>query len=111
MTKPELKPIKRPNGRVYYPRKIVTDVWQDDDSGWGDGTCGAIVLGTHDVEAARPLADSMIKSSFDTYMAAVEPKLGWYRSAIRYGRSQWVSDPDLGRAAVWFTAREVDESG
>lgn len=93
------EPITRPNGQLYHPRKVVTVAWEDDDG----GDCGCIVLGTHDIARAQPLADEACELWHG--MPATRPELGWYR--LGYQSSQelhWINDPVRGRAGVYFTA-------
>ncbi|HET9144069.1 hypothetical protein [Actinophytocola sp.] len=105
----DLEPIERPDGRTYRPRKIVAWSWEDDTvHGW---SAGAVVLGTHDVDRARVLADSSIKAWFGSELSAVEPEVGWYRLGYEYGEQIWAVDERRGRAGVWFTAKEVVEPG
>jgi len=105
----ELAPVERPDGRLYRPRKVAAYAWENDTV--HDWSAGAVVLGTHDVEAAQALADSAVKAWFGGELSAVEPELGWWRSSYFYGDPTWVDDPVHGRAGVWFTAKEVVEPG
>lgn len=100
-----LPAIMRPDGRPYRPRKIVAHSWENDTV--HDWSAGAVVLGTHDVERARVLADSSIKVWFGSEFSAVEPEVGWYRLGYEYGDQVWTEDERRGRAGVWFTAKEV----
>lgn len=105
----ELAPIERPDRRLYRPRKVAAYAWENDTvHGWSGG---AVVLGTHDVEAARSLADGWIKHWFGNVLSAVEPEVGWWRLGYSYGDPTWMDDPVRGRAGVWFTAKEVVPSG
>lgn len=103
----ELTAIERPDGRLYRPRKVVCWPWENDTvHGWSGG---AVVLGTHDVEQARALADPSIKAWFDFELSAVEPELGWFRLGYEGGDPTWIVDERRGRAGVWFTAKVVVE--
>ncbi len=105
----DLVPIERPDGRLYRPRKVAAYSWENDTvHGWSGG---AVVLGTHDVERARVLADRCVKSWYGNVLSAVEPEVGWYRLGYEYGEQVWAEDERRGRAGVWFTAKEVDPTG
>lgn len=101
---PTLAPIERPNGKLYRPRKIVVEPWEND--GWANDGCGAVVLGTHDVEAARALATERIRDWFDSELTPTKPEVGWFRLAYGGSRGEmnWVRDEVHGRAGVMFTA-------
>lgn len=101
--------IIRPNGKPYRPRKIVVQAWENDDTG-SEWEGGAVVLGTHDVERARPLAADLIRRVFDSRLQPVRPGLRWTRLGFDGARSEmvWIEDEERGRAAVWFEAEEVD---
>lgn len=101
----DLPAIKRPNGKDYQPRKIIAHSWENDTV--HDSSAGVVVLGTHDVERARVLADSCVKSWFGSELSAVEPEPGWYRLGYERGEPMWMEDERRGRAGVWFTAKEV----
>jgi hypothetical protein len=103
---PELVPIERPNGKVYRPRRIRAEAWENDDT-WSEWRGGAVVLGTHDVELARPLATAAIRRHFDAELVAADPEVGWWRLGFHFGELRWMPDPERGAAAVYFTAKEV----
>lgn len=69
-----LVPVTRPDGRVYRPRKIRC---VDGDQGWGDPLF-VIVLGTHDIEAARKLAEDRA-AWIDPEITLKGGRAGWYR--------------------------------
>lgn len=96
--------ITRPNGRPYRPRKVVAWPVADAD----EMTSGVMVLGTHDVERARPLADECAAAWVDGGYVAAEPEVGWFREGYEAGRPMWLRDEVRGRAGVWF--REIVES-
>lgn len=89
--------IVRPNGQPYRPRKVVVESWENDGE-----DCGCIVLGTHDIERAQPLADEACEAWHG--MPATRPELGWWRLGYQYGELRWSNDPVKGRAGVYFTA-------
>lgn len=96
--------IVRPNGKLYRPRKgIVVVPWDDDTWGRGDA-CGVVVLGTHNVDLAQKLADKEIRSRWDSDMVGISEGCGWFRDTYRYGDRVWATDPECGRAGVWFRA-------
>lgn len=101
-----LPAIERPNGKVYRPRRIRTEVWEDDDA-WSEWRGGAVVMGTHDVELARPLATEAIRRHFDSELVAANPEVGWWRLGFRFGELHWTTDEQRGPAAVLFTAQEA----
>ena len=93
-----LPPIKRPNGKLYCPRRIVAH-----EVGGEDGiTEGVLILGTHDEARAKPLADQFAQYLLGSGYAALDPLGGWYRDGFESGQRQWVSDKERGRAGVWF---------
>lgn len=96
--------ITRPNGKPYRPRKVVAWRWENDDAYPVDEGCGAVVLGTHDTERARALADSAIKRWFDGDLIAAKPEVGWFRLGYQGGDLTWLHDEIHGRAGVMFTA-------
>lgn len=102
-----LPPITRPNGKVYRPREVVTCRWEND--GWDDERCGAVVLGTHDVEYAQNEADRAVKYWFDGDLVAAEPEVGWFRDGYHQSERTWIRDEVKGRAGVMFTAKYADE--
>jgi hypothetical protein len=100
-----LEPVQRPDGRMYRPRKIIAYPVADDE----EMTSGIMVLGTHDVSRAQPLADRCASAWVDGGYVAIEPETGWYREGYEAGRPMWLRDPVKGRAGVWF--HEVAEGG
>ncbi len=102
MAETTLATVTRPNGKPYRPRKIVTRRWEN--VGGYDEDCGAVVLGTHDIEAARQEADRAIKFWFDHDMVATKPEVSWFRLGYANGEPMWLRDEVKGRAGVMFTA-------
>ena len=96
--------ITRPNGRPYRPRKVVAREVADAE----EMTSGVMVLGTHDIERARKLADKCAAAWVDGGYVAAEPEAGWFREGYEYGRPMWLRDEVHGRAGVWF--REIVEA-
>ena len=96
--------IARPDGRVYRPRKVTANAVVDGD----DLLTAVIVLGTHDVGRAQPLADSYAAWQLGNGYRAVDPLAGWWRDGFYCGHRAWITDPVKGRAGVWF--REIVES-
>src|SRR5262245_18836893 len=94
-----LPAIERPNGKLYRPRGIVA--WPL--GGEGEALCGVVVLGTHDIERARPLAQQVTRQQLGGGYLAEAPVCVWWRSTYRHGRPYWVDDEDHGRAGVWFS--------
>jgi hypothetical protein len=100
---PPLVPVTRPDGRVYRPRKVIAYPVADAD----EMTSGVMVLGTHDIERARVLADQCAAAWADGGYVAAEPVTGWFREGYESGRPMWLQDETRGRAGVWF--REITE--
>jgi hypothetical protein len=97
--------ITRPNGKPYRPRKVAAYPVANDD----DMTSGVMVLGTHDIERARKLADRCAAAWVDGGYVAAEPETGWFREGYEAGRPMWLRDEKRGRAGVYF--REIVERG
>lgn len=95
--------ISRPDGRIYRSRKVIAYAVVDED----EIVCGVMVLGTHDVGRAKPLADWLAADTTGRGFAAIDPETGWWRDGFECGRRRWVRDPEGGRAGVWF--REIVE--
>jgi hypothetical protein len=98
-----LPPVQRPNGKLYRPRKVSGHAVADED----DMVIAVIVLGTHDIERARPLAESCVRAWVDGGYTAVSPVTGWWREGFSMGELCWVDDEARGRAGVRFEAAEV----
>lgn len=105
-----LVPLTRPNGRQFRPRKITVERWENSVH---NDACGVVVLGTHDVEAARVLAQDAIQGWADTPgVVPTKPEVGWWRLTYAGARGHrcWTSDESNGRAGVMFTA-DYDTQG
>jgi hypothetical protein len=98
-----LVPVIRPDGRVYRPRKVIAYPVADAD----EMTSGVMVLGTHDIERARMLADQCAAAWADGGYVATEPETGWFREGYEAGRPMWLRNERKGRAGVFF--REITE--
>jgi len=95
-------PITRPNGKVYRPRKVMCHALSNEDTGT---LTAVIVLGTHDVDAARELA-----SRVGPYWADEDVKLGgaevsWWRKGYCWGALCWLEDDVRGAAGVRFEVK------
>ncbi|HEV2779093.1 MAG TPA: hypothetical protein VGX25_06780 [Actinophytocola sp.] len=102
-----LEPITRPNGKVYRPRKV--DVYPVDGDGWSEwDQPGVVVLGTHDIERARPLALRAV-DFFHGVQYAVKPRTGWWRLGYQAGELRWIHDDVHGRAGVMFDGSDDPE--
>lgn len=100
---PERLPvIMRPNGKPYRPRGIRTAHWDNED------TCGVIILGTHDIEMALPLAAGGCQYYFGSQYA-IKPEVAWFRQGMERGDPVWFRDEKRGRAGVMFTASDDPE--
>jgi hypothetical protein len=95
--------IMRPNGKPYRPRKVVACAVANEDQ----ILSGVMILGTHDVARAQPLADQYAAWQLDAGYAAAKPLEGWYREGFESGQFRWITDEVRGRAGVWF--REIVE--
>jgi hypothetical protein len=97
--------IQRPNGQPYQPRKVIAfGVYGADEC-----PAGVVVLGTHDVTRAQPLALSLVQHYLlDSGYVPVDPAQVWWRDGFEGGSRRWVTDPERGRAGVWF--REIVEA-
>lgn len=100
---PQMETITRPDGRLYRSQKVAGYPVTDD----GELVCGIMVLGTHDTDRAKPLADRCAALWVDGGYVAASPVTGWWRDGFEGGRRCWVTDPVRGRAGVWF--REIAE--
>jgi hypothetical protein len=94
----KLPPVRRPNGKLYRPRKIIAYPVADAD----ELTSGVCVLGTHDIERARKLADKCVHSWIESEWVAAGPEVGWFREGYESGRPMWTRDEIRGRAGVMF---------
>lgn len=95
--------MTRPNGKPYRARSVTANAVADED---GD-LCGVIVLGTHDIARAQPLATDYARWQLGEGFKAASPLTGWYRDGFEGGRRRWITDEVRGRAGVWF--REIVE--
>lgn len=96
--------VKRPDGRIYKSRKVVGHIVGDED----EIPCAVLVLGTHDIARAQPLADRVARMYTEPGCVAARPETGWWRDSIRDGRPWWVEDDKRGRAGVMF--RKIEEA-
>ena len=96
----EMAAIRRPNGKLYRPRKVSCHAVNDENL----DLVAVIVFGTHDIERARPLAEDCVRYWSDEDCAAAEPVTGWWRDGYANGGRGWVNDSVAGRAGVWFEA-------
>ena len=94
-----LPAIERPNGAMYRPRKIIAYPIDDDDC---DCMTGVVVFGTHDVGRALDVANRLVRAQVAPDFVAVTPRLIWWTDGFRYGRRTFETDPDRGRAGVYF---------
>jgi hypothetical protein len=94
----EAEVLVRPNGKRYRPRAITVHPWM------GREDCGAVVLGTHDVQRAARMAEEEVQREFDREYIATKPEPGWYRLGMCRGERRWITDEVRGAAGVYFTA-------
>lgn len=97
--------IMRPNGKPYRPRKVTGHAVADED----DFVIAVIVLGTHDAERARPLAEDCVRAWVDDGYTAAKPEAGWWRNGFEWGELCWINDEVRGRAGVRFEAVEASQ--
>jgi hypothetical protein len=97
--------ITRPNGKPYRPRAVTANAVADEDQ----ILCGVIVLGTHDLTRAQPMADQYARWQLGEGYAAASPLRGWYRDGFESGHRAWITDEEHGRSGIWF--REIVETG
>lgn len=96
-------PVQRPNGKLYQPLKVTGHAVVDEYS----DVIAVLVLGTHDVEQARPLAEHCVRMWVDSGYTAVDPRTGWWRDGFQHGERWWHEDEVGGRAGVRFEVSEV----
>lgn len=99
-----LPPVQRPNGALYRPRALSVHAW-DNQGEYTQDWAGVVVLGTHDVDVARPLAKEAV-GHYHSCSHAVRPERVWWRDSIRGGERTWVWDDVRGRAGVSFVASD-----
>jgi hypothetical protein len=92
-----LPPVQRRDGRWYVPRKLTAEGVTEDEE-----LTGVMVLGTHNREAAQPLADAFVTAQIGGGHRAVYSGGGWWRDGMEHGERRWIGDEDKGRAAVLF---------
>lgn len=95
-----IEAIVRPNGKLYRPRSIRYQPWDNDNH--YDGLCGVIVLGTHDVDRAKALAEEGCQHWYGLH--ADRPDIDWFRLTYVGGELVWTRDAERGAAGIKFTA-------
>jgi hypothetical protein len=95
----ELAAIRRPDGSLYRPRKLVACPVNDED----EIIAGVVVFGTHDPRRAQLLADEIVRLYADSGCVAASPGTVWWRDGFECGQRRWVTDEQRGRAGVWFS--------
>lgn len=88
--------IKRPNGKLYRPRKIVAEFFYEDEI-----EAGIWVFGTHDGSLSRKLASDLLLT-YDKGLMATSAYTLWVSRVIRNGTVMYEQDDEHGRAAVCF---------
>lgn len=96
-----LVPVRRPNGKLYRPRKLVAFMLDAEPE-----NTRVLVLGTHDVTRARALARLLV-TAHDRGYEPVNPITGWWRSGIRNYATWFEQDERRGRAGVSFEIGEI----
>jgi hypothetical protein len=92
-----LWPVRRPDGRIYRPRKIVAHAIEEDFE-----ITRVLVTGTHDEQRAYRLAKKLIEDEVGHGVEPVNPGRGWWRDGMEHGNPCWVADDDRGAAGVLF---------
>ncbi|WP_134667880.1 hypothetical protein [Amycolatopsis sp. CFH S0078] len=102
MTK--LDPVKRPNGKIYRPRKIRA-IYCPDYDGLRDSV---FVLGTHDVTSALELASAEARYRIGStrFLLDAIGEVGWWRTTMDRGEPVVVWDEFRGAAGVRFECEE-----
>lgn len=100
----------RPNGKPYRPRttELRARAWEN-HGGFAEDCAGVIVLGTLNVEEARPLAQSSAEAWYgdaDTFRL-IEPASGWWRDSFTAEGRAWIPDGERGAPGVMFTWAET----
>lgn len=91
----DLEPVTRPNGKVYHPRVLRTEILYDEDA----IECQILVLGTHDIDRAQVLAEQVRLSD---WFCTENPCTGWWRQTVRNYDRYWEYDETRGAAGVSF---------
>lgn len=92
-----LPPIERPNGKPYRPRSVRVDYMDDDGNPFQDYPYKTVVLGTHDVDAARARAQTGRVCEY-----LINPRADWLRLGYESGQLCWIRDEVRGAACVIF---------
>lgn len=100
----DLAPVKRPNGKIYRPRKIRAIYAEDEYARRGN----VYVLGTHDVYRALELASAEARYRIGSanFMIDAIGEVGWWRTAMDRGERVVVWDEFRGAAGVRFECEE-----
>jgi hypothetical protein len=91
--------VTRPNGRIYRPRKPprgLPVVNYRDDVEW------IYIIGTHDVERARSLAEQIATRDGYELDSTRAPERSWQRLAMRNGDQMYVPDEVHGAPTIIF---------
>lgn len=88
--------LKRPNGKVYRPRKQPRALLLGDDF-----DC-VLVLGTHDLDLAREVAAKLLAIQLGSDFTATDHERGWYIEKYRWSERTWIYDDERGQAGVMF---------
>ena len=102
--------VTRPDGRVYSPRKPPTAHYYDEDDLYQLSLVWlvvwqVIVVRTHDVARAAPLALAALGRYGDVGDVLPDPELTWLRIGYADGGPAWVMDDRRGVPCVVYTMR------
>lgn len=92
--------FRRPDGRVYRPRKpgLRAHAWEN----FGEA-CGVIVFGTLDPDAADDFARQSAAYWYGEGGLLYDPVPGWWRDGFGSHGRMWIADEKRGAPGVMFT--------
>lgn len=104
MTPDDRPGVTRPNGQIYRPRKPIAVVMIENEH---RGETEIIVLRTHDVDVARPIAEREARLQGVDWPDDCVWQLSWARKTIRDGEPWWEYDDARGAACVVFSPDQM----
>lgn len=94
----DLEPVRRPNGKLYRPRRLRSFYCEDDHL----GQYAILILGTHTQSVALPLAMGEANFWVEGGVLDAVPEPGWWRDGFEYGERAFVWDEVRGAAGLRF---------